>query len=125
MILYGYHDPGSPEGLTRRWAASAEQVAALGRSAAPGASWAESETSGTKAQAERGRAGGHAVVAQAHGQPDQQGDEDEQAQDLLFQDGGTFIPYQENSRQVLTARVRGIAAVGEDHLRWHLVDLVE
>ena len=48
-----------------------------------------------------------------------------QAQDLLFQDGGTFIPYQENSRQVLTARVRGIAAVGEDHLRWHLVDLVE
>jgi peptide/nickel transport system substrate-binding protein len=48
-----------------------------------------------------------------------------QAQELLFQDGGTFIPYQENSRQVLAARVRGIAAVGEDHLRWHLVDLVE
>ena len=48
-----------------------------------------------------------------------------QAQELLFQDGGTFIPYQENSRQVLSARVRGIPAVGEDYLRWHLVDLVE
>jgi len=48
-----------------------------------------------------------------------------EAQELLFQDGGTFIPYQENARQALTARVRGIAAVGEDHVRWHLVDLVE
>ena len=48
-----------------------------------------------------------------------------QAQELLFQDGGTFIPYQENSRQVLSARARGIPAVGEDYLRWHLVDLVE
>ena len=48
-----------------------------------------------------------------------------QAQELLFQDGGTFIPNQENSCQVLSARVRGIPAVGEDYLRWHLVDLVE
>ena len=48
-----------------------------------------------------------------------------QAQELLFQDGGTFIPYQENSRQVLSARARGIPAVGEDYLRWHRVDLVE
>lgn len=48
-----------------------------------------------------------------------------QAQELLFQEGGTFIPYQENSRQVLSARVRGIEPVGEDFVRWHLVDLAE
>lgn len=47
------------------------------------------------------------------------------AQDILFQDGGTFIPYQEDGRQVLSARVKGVAPVGEDYLRWHLVDLVE
>jgi len=47
------------------------------------------------------------------------------AQEILFQEGGTFIPYQENGLQVLSARVRGIDAVGEDYIRWHLVDLAE
>ena len=47
------------------------------------------------------------------------------AQDILFEDGGTFIPYQEDGRAVLSGRVRGIGPVGEDHVRWHLVDLVE
>jgi peptide/nickel transport system substrate-binding protein len=47
------------------------------------------------------------------------------AQEILFQDGGTFIPYQEDGRQVLSARVRGIGPVGEDQVRWHLVDLAE
>lgn len=47
------------------------------------------------------------------------------AQEILFEESGTFIPYQENGLQVLSARVRGIDAVGEDYIRWHLVDLVE
>ncbi|OYW55633.1 MAG: peptide ABC transporter substrate-binding protein, partial [Rhodobacterales bacterium 12-65-15] len=47
------------------------------------------------------------------------------AQEILFQESGTFIPYQENGLQVLSARVRGIDPVGEDYIRWHLVDLVE
>ena len=51
--------------------------------------------------------------------------EDVKAQDILFQDGGTFIPYQEDGRAVLSARVRGIAPVSEDHVRWHPVDLAE
>lgn len=48
-----------------------------------------------------------------------------QAQAMLFAEGGTFIPYQENARHVLSARVRGIEPVGEDYVRWHLVDLAE
>jgi len=48
-----------------------------------------------------------------------------EAQEILFQEGGTLIAYQENGRQVLSGRVRGIGPVGEDYVRWHLVDLVE
>jgi peptide/nickel transport system substrate-binding protein len=48
-----------------------------------------------------------------------------QAQEILFAEGGTFIPYLENGRFVLSARVKGIAALGEDNVRWHLVDLTE
>ena len=48
-----------------------------------------------------------------------------QAQALLLAEGGTFIPYQEDGRRVLSARVRGIKPLGEDYIRWHLVDLVE
>jgi peptide/nickel transport system substrate-binding protein len=48
-----------------------------------------------------------------------------QAQSVLFEEGGTFIPYLEDGRRVLSARVRGIEALGEDYIRWHLVDLAE
>ena len=48
-----------------------------------------------------------------------------QAQAILFEQSGTFIPYQENGLQVISARVRGIETVGEDYVRWHLVDLAE
>lgn len=48
-----------------------------------------------------------------------------QAQEMLFQDGGTFIPYQEDGRRVLSGRVSGIKPLGEDYIRWHLVDVVE
>jgi peptide/nickel transport system substrate-binding protein len=47
------------------------------------------------------------------------------AQDILFQEGGAFIPYLEDGRRVLSARVRGIPPLGEDYIRWHLVDLAE
>lgn len=48
-----------------------------------------------------------------------------QAQALLFADGGTFIPYLEDGRRVLSGRVRGIEPLGEDYIRWHLVDLAQ
>ncbi len=48
-----------------------------------------------------------------------------QAQEILFAEGGTFIPYLENGRFVLSARVSGIPAQGEDSVRWHLVDVTE
>jgi peptide/nickel transport system substrate-binding protein len=48
-----------------------------------------------------------------------------EAQATLFEDGGTFIPYQEDGRRVLSGRVRGIEPLGEDYIRWHLVDLAE
>jgi peptide/nickel transport system substrate-binding protein len=47
------------------------------------------------------------------------------AQEILFQEGGAFIPYLEDGRRVLSARVRGIPPLGEDYIRWHLVDLAE
>lgn len=47
------------------------------------------------------------------------------AQQMLFDEGGTFIPYLEDGRRVLSARVRGIPALDEDYTRWHLVDLAE
>ena len=46
-----------------------------------------------------------------------------EAQRILFEQGGTFIPYQENGRRVLTADVTGIKPLGEDYIRWHLVDM--
>ena len=48
-----------------------------------------------------------------------------EAQRILFEEGGTFIPYQENGRRVLSANVRGIKPLGEDYIRWHEVDLAE
>ena len=48
-----------------------------------------------------------------------------EAQQMLFDEGGTFIAYQENGRRVLTSKVKGIPELDEDHIRWHLVDLVE
>lgn len=46
-----------------------------------------------------------------------------EAQRILFEEGGTFIPYQEDGRRVLTADVTGIKPLGEDYIRWHLVDM--
>ena len=48
-----------------------------------------------------------------------------QAQALLFADGGAFIPYLEDGRRVLSARVSGIPERGEDDIRWHLVDVAQ
>jgi peptide/nickel transport system substrate-binding protein len=47
----------------------------------------------------------------------------QEAQRILFEDGGTFIPYQQNGLRVLTADVQGIKPLDEDYIRWHLVDL--
>jgi peptide/nickel transport system substrate-binding protein len=47
------------------------------------------------------------------------------AQEALFADGGAFIPYQEDGRRVLSARVSGFPSLGEDYIRWHLVDLTD
>jgi peptide/nickel transport system substrate-binding protein len=46
-----------------------------------------------------------------------------EAQKMLFEVGGTYIPYQETGRRIMTSNVTGIAALGEDYIRWHLVDL--
>ncbi len=47
------------------------------------------------------------------------------AQEILFNEGGTFIPYFENERLVTSARVSGIPSKPEDYVRWHLVDIAE
>jgi len=47
----------------------------------------------------------------------------QKAQRILFEDGGTFIPYQQNGLRVLTEDVQGIKPLDEDYIRWHLVDL--
>jgi len=46
-----------------------------------------------------------------------------QAQEILFNEGGTLIAYQENGRRVMSARVTGIAAQDEDYIRWHMVGM--
>jgi peptide/nickel transport system substrate-binding protein len=46
------------------------------------------------------------------------------AQRILFEEGGTFIPYQQNGLRVLTADVQGVKPLDEDYIRWHLVDLI-
>lgn len=48
-----------------------------------------------------------------------------QAQEILFNEGGTLIAFQENGRRVLSSRVTGIPALDEDSIRWHLVGLTE
>ena len=47
----------------------------------------------------------------------------QEAQRTLFEEGGTFIPYQQNGLRVLNAGVDGIKPLDEDFIRWHLVDL--
>ncbi|MFO1120792.1 MAG: ABC transporter substrate-binding protein [Hyphomicrobiales bacterium] len=49
----------------------------------------------------------------------------EEAQRILFEEGGTFIPYQQNGLRVLTADVTGIKPLDEDYIRWHLVDMAD
>ena len=48
-----------------------------------------------------------------------------QAQEILFNEGGTLIAYQENGRRVMSSRVTGIAPQDEDYIRWHLVGMAE
>jgi peptide/nickel transport system substrate-binding protein len=46
-----------------------------------------------------------------------------QAQEILFNEGGTLIAYQENGRRVMSSRVTGIKPQDEDYIRWHLVGM--
>ena len=48
-----------------------------------------------------------------------------QAQEMLFNEGGTLIAYQENGRRVMSSRVTGIKPQDEDYIRWHLVGMTE
>ena len=48
-----------------------------------------------------------------------------QAQRILFEEGGTFIPYHEDGRRVFSAKITGIPALDSDYIRWHLVDISE
>ncbi len=48
-----------------------------------------------------------------------------QAQEILFNEGGTLIAYQENGRRVMSSRVTGIAPQDEDYIRWHLVGMAD
>lgn len=45
------------------------------------------------------------------------------AQDILFEKGSTFIPYQEDGRRVLSSKVSGIPALGSDYIHWNKVDI--
>lgn len=45
------------------------------------------------------------------------------AQEILFEEGGTFIPYQEDGRRVLSSKVTGFPELGEDYIRWNEVDI--
>lgn len=47
------------------------------------------------------------------------------AQEILFEEGGTFIPYQEDGRRVLASRVSGIPAAESDYIEWNKVDIAE
>lgn len=44
-----------------------------------------------------------------------------EAQRLLFEEGGTFIGYFENSLRAVNRRVSGLPPVPEDYIRWHLI----
>jgi len=44
-----------------------------------------------------------------------------QAEQLLFEDGGTFIAYFDNGARVLSKSISGLPPVPEDYIRWHLV----
>ena len=48
-----------------------------------------------------------------------------QAQQMVFDDGGTLIPFLKNGRRVLSGNVTGIEARPEEFIRWHLVDLAQ
>lgn len=44
-----------------------------------------------------------------------------QAQEMLFEEGGTLIPYHLNVTRVLAKNIGGFAEVDDLHLRWHLI----
>ena len=48
-----------------------------------------------------------------------------QAQQIVFEDGGTLIPFLKNGRRVLSGNVSGLPNNREEFIRWHLVDLVQ
>jgi len=45
------------------------------------------------------------------------------AQVMLFEQGGTLIPYQQNIQFAYKKSLTGIRPVIEDQMRWHLVDM--
>lgn len=47
------------------------------------------------------------------------------AQEILFEEGGTFIGYLENERRVMSANVSGISEKPEDYIRWNLIDIAQ
>ncbi|MGH6932353.1 MAG: ABC transporter substrate-binding protein [Dongiaceae bacterium] len=81
-----------------------------------GSSWNESYFANAEYDAVLEKARGALDIAQAKGFY-------AEAQRFLFDVGGTFIPYQENGRRILTSDVTGIKPLGEDYIRWHLVDM--
>jgi hypothetical protein len=48
-----------------------------------------------------------------------------QAQQIVFEDGGTLIPFIRNGRRVLSGNVTGLPNNREEFIRWHQVDLTE
>jgi len=47
------------------------------------------------------------------------------AQEILFNEGGTFIPYHEDGRRVFSAKITGIPALDTDYIYWNKVDISE
>jgi peptide/nickel transport system substrate-binding protein len=48
-----------------------------------------------------------------------------QAQEMLFEDGGTMIAYQEDGRRVMSSKVTGVPVLNEGYIRWNLVDIIQ
>lgn len=47
------------------------------------------------------------------------------AQVMLYEDGGTFIPYQEDGRRVFSTKVTGFPPLNDEYINWREIDIVE
>jgi peptide/nickel transport system substrate-binding protein len=114
----GYWDDvwGKKNAVTSWGERPADQI--LNEAYRTGSSWNESHYSNPKFEELLDKARSSLDLATAKGYY-------VEAQKMLFEEGGTFIAYHENGRRVLTAKVTGIPVLGEDYIRWHLVDLAE